>query len=278
VPPSAKRVEAVARRIAAADGTLLLVDGLRFPTERVLAELRRHLLGLTSPVAGGLASQGEPVTKPGARVFVGDRVLPAACLVVNLHGVSMQVEVVRGWTPASPVYTVTRAEGCVAHEIDGEPATEWYRRFFSVGGQLAPLPESTYPFPIIIEGPRMERQGLYRTMRLFDQPPGAVTFWGDLETGDQVRLGMGNDESLVHTAAELTAGPPADAAILYSCVGREAVLGDRAGQEAAVIRRALGDVALSGFFSFGEIGPTRRGHLAFYNQTAVVVLLREMGA
>ena len=172
-PPSARRVEAVARRIAAADGALLLVDGLRFPTEPFLGELRRTLVSVPPHVAGGLASQGEPVTQAGSRVFVGDRVLPSACLVVTLHGVEMRVEVVRGWSPASPVYTVTRAEGAIVHEIDGEPAAAWYRRFFTVDGVLAPMPAAANRFPLIVEGPLPERQGLYRGMRRFDDPPAA---------------------------------------------------------------------------------------------------------
>jgi hypothetical protein len=165
----------------------------------------------------------------------------------------------------------------VVYEIDGEPATEWYRRFFSVDGRLAPMPESSWRFPLIVEGPRPERQGLYRNLRCFDDPAGAVTFWGEVETGDQVRLGMGNGLSLVRTAAELRAGPAPEAAILYSCVGRQAVLGEMASQEVATIHQALGGVSLSGFFTFGEIGPTSRGHLAYYNQTAILVLLREEG-
>jgi hypothetical protein len=277
-PPSSRRMEAVARRIAAADGALLLVDGLRFPAERFLAELRKTLVSTPPFVAGGLASQREPVTQAGSRVFVGDRVLPSACLVLTLHGVEMQVEVVRGWSPASPVYTVTRAAAGVVHEIDGEPAADWYRRFFTVDGELAPMPAAANRFPLIIEGPRPERQGLYRSMRGFDDPPGTVTFLGDVETGDHVRLGMGNDLSLMRTATELTAAPGAEAAILYSCMGREAVLGERSGDEAAAIHAALGGIPFSGFFTCGEIGPTPRGNLAFYNLTAILVLLREIGA
>jgi hypothetical protein len=276
-PPSSRRIEAVARRIAAADGALLLVDGLRFPTERFLGELRRTLVSTPPIVAGGLASQREPVTQAGSRVFAGDRVLPSACLVLTLHGVAMQVEVVRGWSPASPVYTVTRAEAGVVHEIDGEPAADWYRRFFTVDGELAPMPAAANRFPLIVEGPRPERQGLYRSMRCFDDPPGTVTFLADVETGDHVRLGMGNDLSLMRTARELSAGRDAEAAILYSCMGREAVLGDRSGDETAAIHAALGGIPLSGFFTCGEIGPTPRGNLAFYNLTAILVLLREMG-
>src|SRR3954471_11675622 len=187
-PPPLKRVESIARRVVAADATLLLMDGLRFPAERFLADLRRSLGGLQATVAGALASQGEPVAGAGARVFAGERVLPSGCLVLTLHGIAMQVAIVHGWSPASPVYTVTRAAGSIAWEIDGEPATVWYRRFFTFGGELAPMPSTANRFPLLIEGPRPERQGLYRSLRAFDQPPGAVTFWGDLETGDRVRL------------------------------------------------------------------------------------------
>lgn len=277
-PPSPRRVEAIARRIAGSDGAMILSDGLRFPTERFLAELRRTLAAMPPLIAGGLASQREPVTRAGARVFMGERVLPSACLVVTFHGLSMQVEVVRGWSPASPIYTVTRAQGTVVYEIEGEPATEWYRRFFVVDGELAPLPASANRYPLIIQGPNPERQGLYRSMRSFGEPSGAVTYWGDVETGDHVRLGIGNGHSLVRTAAELKAGPAPDAAILYSCVGREAVLDEMADREVATIHDTLGGVPLSGFFTFGEIGPTTRGNLAYYNHTAILVLLREEGA
>jgi small ligand-binding sensory domain FIST len=86
---------------------------------------------------------------------------------------------------------------------------------------------------------------------------------------------MGNDVSLVRTAAGLPAGAAPEAAILYSCIGREAVLGGMAVDELAAIHGALGGAALSGFFTNGEIGPSERGGPAFYNQTAVLVLLEE---
>jgi hypothetical protein len=277
--PAPEVLDDLAQRLADSDGALLIVDGLRFPVERFLSDLRGRLGERTPLVAGGLASQELPVARIGARVFFQERIYDAACLAVAFHGVEMRVEVVRGWSPASPVYTVTRAEGNVVHEIDGEPAVEWYRRFFTIGGtvgnELAPMPDSAWRFPLVVEGPAPERQGLYRSMRAFDDPPGAVTYWGSVQTGDRVRLGMGNDRSLVDTASQLTAGQVPEAAILYSCIGRELVLGTMAPDEASSIHRALGGAALSGFFTFGEIGPTPHGGLAFYNQTAILVLLSE---
>lgn len=281
-PPDAARLAPCVERLAAGVPVLLLADGLRFPVEAALAVLRRELArrGVPGPppLAGGLASQAEPIAGPGARVFSDGRVHDSACLTVALPGVRARFEVVRGWDPASPVYTVTRACGKVLHEIDGHPAADWFRRFFTVDGVLAPLPETAWRFPLIVEGPAPERSGLYRSMRFFDRPPGAVTLWGEVEEGDRVRLGMGNEASLVDRAAALVGtggGEAPDAAILYSCVGREAVLGDGAAREVEAVGRAMPGVPLSGFFSFGEIGPTPGGGPAFYNHTAILVLLTE---
>ncbi len=270
-------VERLAETIRGADAVLLLVDGLHFPAQQLLAELRARGVAAGVPIAGGLASMASPGAEAsGARVFVDRQLYGAACAVSCWYGVRADVEIVRGWSPASPSYTVTRAEGNVLYEIDGEPATEWYRRFFTVSGTLAPLPDAAHQFPLILEGPDLGRQGLYRSMRQFDQPSGAVTFWGDLEVGDEIRLGMGNGASLVETAGDLASGRHGEAAVLYSCVGREIVLGHRAEAEVEAIHEALAGVPLSGFFTFGEIGPSARGPLAFYNHTAVLVLLSEV--
>jgi hypothetical protein len=271
----------LADHLAAGRPALFFADGLRCPVDGFLARLRRRLARrppAPPPMAGGLASQPQPVVGLGARAFLDGEVSEAGCVAVLLSGVEATIEVVRGWDPASPVYGVTRAEGHVLFEIDGESAAAWFRRFFTVGGVLAPLPETAHRFPLIVVGPDPARCGLYRSMRSFDDPPGAVTFWGDLAEGDRVRLGMGNEESLVARAGDLAGmrdTPPPEAAVLYSCVGREVVLGDAAEREVAAVHRALGGAPLSGFFSFGEIGPTPTGGPAFYNHTAILVLLSE---
>jgi small ligand-binding sensory domain FIST len=279
-PPGEAELDRLARTLGQAGGGLLLADGERFPAEDLLTRLTPFLPHPLPLLAGGLATRRPAATgiegrTEGARVFYMEEILPSACLALTFQGVSLRASVVRGWDPASPIYTVTRAEGNVLYEIDGEPATAWYARFFTVAGTLAPLPETAFRFPLILEGPAPERQGVYRTMRAFDDPPGTVTFWGSVRPGDRVRLGMGNDVSLVRTAASLPAGAAPEAAILYSCIGREAVLGGMAVDELAAIHGALGGAALSGFFTNGEIGPSGSATPAFYNQTAVLVLLEE---
>lgn len=278
-PFEESELDRAAASLRDADAAFLLGDGLRFPSWELLEHLRDRLAAGGTPVVGGLASQLEPIAGAGARVFHGRDILHSACLVVAFHGVEMEVEMVRGWDPASPIFTVTDARGDALFAIDDEPATSWYRRFFEVDGALAPMPRSAHRFPLIVDGPKPERRNLYRSMKRFDHPRGAVTFWGDLEVGDRVRVGMGNDASLLRTAARLPSASAPEAAVLYSCVGREVVLGELAESEVSTIHQALRGASLAGFFTFGEIGPAASGDgCVLYNQTAVLALLRERPA
>ena len=279
VLPDDQAVEKACRSLTAADAVLLLADGLRFPTRYLVTELRRHRASLPPVIGGALASSYEPVDAggTGARVFCDTFVFPSACLLLGFEGVGMDVELVHDFQPASPIYTVTAADNRVVHEIDGEPAVDWYGRFFTVDGQLAPMPQSAHSFPLIIEGPDPSRRRLCRAMRAFDAPEGAVTYWGDVREGEQVRLGLGQDLSLVRTATRMASKGHAEAALLATFAGRQALLGEGAESELADLYATLGAPALSGIFSFSELGPTADASLGVHNQTALLALLREKG-
>src|SRR5215210_6955860 len=66
--PAPEVVADLAQRLSDSDGALLIVDGLRFPAEQFLGDLRDRLGDRTPLVAGGLASQELPVAGIGARV------------------------------------------------------------------------------------------------------------------------------------------------------------------------------------------------------------------
>lgn len=276
-PPDETSVAAVCRSLSEADSVLLLADGLRFPVSPLVTELRRHRASLPGQIAGVLASRKTPADDDdaGARVFLDTHIFPSACLVVGLKGVAMDHAIVNDYAPGSPIYTVTRAEENTVHEIDGVSAVDWYSRFFMVGGHLVPMPRTANDFPLLIEGPDPSRRRLCRAMRAFDDPSGAVRYWGDVREGEHVRLGLAKELSLVKTAARMSAGGPAEAALFCAFLGRQSMLGDRAETELAELCGALRDVPLAGSFTFGEIGPGDGGALALHNQTALLALLRE---
>ena len=263
------------------DGAFLLVDGIRYPADSLLDRLRGLPPGRLPVIAGGLASKDlDPAhfyDNDGGWVFLGRKVFPCAALLIGLHGVEMRIEVVRGWEPASPVYTVTEASGNVLHRVNDMTAVDWYRDFFAADGELPAMPESSYGFPLIIDGPDPARKGIYRTMVVFDDPPGSVAYAGDVRVGDRVRLGLGNSESIIRAAGQIELDG-VDTCMLFSCAVREIVLGEAAGEAVAAAQRALRDIPFSGFFTFGEIGPSEAGRIAYYNQTGILVGLREKPA
>ncbi|MCB1736956.1 MAG: FIST C-terminal domain-containing protein [Gammaproteobacteria bacterium] len=260
------------------DSAIVLVDGVHFPVHKLLDEIRNEpeLAGIT--IVGGRASKSlDPdhiLDDDGAWVFCKGEIHPRSSLLIGFHGVEIESTIVRGWEPASPVFTVTEADGPVLCSIDGKPATEWYRDYFTVNGVLADLPFASYGFPLIIDGPDPARKRIYRTMTVFDEPKGCVSFGGDIHTGDYIRLGIGDADSLIKAAGSMEIDD-ADACLLFSCSAREVILADNAQSEVLALRQQLGDIPLTGFFTLGEIGPTDDNALAYYNQTGVLALLRE---
>jgi hypothetical protein len=72
--------------------------------------------------------------------------------------------------------------------------------------------------------------------------------------------------------------PRGDAlAILVSCVGRKIVMGRRTGREVEAVSRILGGKAsITGFYSYGEIGPfSTTNECRLHNQTMTVTYLSE---
>ncbi|MEM7482213.1 MAG: FIST N-terminal domain-containing protein [Acidobacteriota bacterium] len=259
-----------------ADASLLLFAGRCSLATETLTRLRRQLRGDTAQpvIAGGLASADfESV----ARVFLDRQIVEDQGVVLWLSGVDVSLEVFAEWQPAGPFYRVTEAHDSTLHEIDGTSATEWFRRFFEVDGQLAPMPDAALRFPLILEGEDDDRRGLFRALRSFDDASGEVTFWGDLRTGDRVRFGIPADHSLLHGGRRPApeTREPVDFAVLMSCVGRELLLADRFEEEAIEMHRALGGAPLVGLTTLGEVGPSRTGYVNLHNQTAVLMRLRE---
>ncbi len=282
--PAEEAVDEAVRELSSADTLLFLSDGLRFPIQWLLDQLRRRFASAMPAAFGTLASQPLSGCETGARVFHDRRLYTSACVLVGFEGVGLATHLARDWQPASPVYTVSAARGRELLAIDGEPAVEWYRRFFTVDGKLAPMPDTAYSFPLIIEGPDPARRGLYRSLRVFDRPNGGATFWADLRQGDQVRLAIRGPSAPGWSEEQLSAlATRAEAALLFACIGRTLVLGEEHRGESQRVKNALGSTCLAGCYTFGEIalpvhGDSSGEGVVHHNQTAVLGLLREKQA
>lgn len=215
--------------------------------------------------------------------------------------------VTQGCQPIGPVRHVSQGERNVVNQLDGEPALECLLRDLGVSGRepREALPRIRETLAGLIDrcDDALSRPGQFgadtrvRHLVGIDPARGGVALSDEVEEGmqlafcrrdteaarrDLVRICSEIREELepetlpVETALALQ-GAEADhaphparriaGAIYVSCVGRGGPHFGAPSAELAIIRRALGDVPLAGFFASGEIA---RRHL--YGYTGVLTV------
>jgi hypothetical protein len=186
-----------------------------------------------------------------------------------------------GWDSFGPDRLITRSEGNVLYELDGEPALALYKRY--LGEHAAELPASGLRFPLSLRDSDPQHR-VVRTILGIDEAAGSLIFAGDVPQGHQARLMKANVDRLIDGATgaatntyEVVGSQPPDLALLISCVGRRLVMGQRVEEEVESVRRVLGThAALCGFYSYGEIAPfTPSVRCELHNQTMTITTLSE---
>jgi hypothetical protein len=239
-------------------------------------------LGDAVPIAGGLAGDGGAFERtytlgPGG---ASDREVVA----VGLYGehVSFGRASFGGWQPFGPARRVTRCEGNVLWELDGEPALDIYKRY--LGEHAAGLPASGLLFPFLMLGGDHDELGLIRTILGVNEADGTLTLAGEIDPDGYLKLMHASTDKLVDGAETAAANVPAVAdpaapslAVLVSCVGRKLVMGDRVDEEVEAVAAEFGASAvLTGFYSYGEIGASgATSECSLHNQTMTISRIAE---
>ena len=240
------------------------------------------------PVSGGLAGDGGAFVR--TLVLGPSGVSDARAVAVGLYGGGPHLGLgsVGGWEPFGPARKVTRAVGNLLLQLDGEPALNVYKRY--LGDYARDLPASGLLFPFELLNGNHDSVGLIRTILGIDEAAGGLILAGTVEEGFYLRLMHASTDGLVDGAeqagaiaaasTESNTGKAAEGdrlALLVSCVGRKLVLGDRVEEEVQAAADRLGTgTLLTGFYSYGEIGPMRDlVDCRLHNQTMTVALLTE---
>jgi hypothetical protein len=247
-----------------------------------LIEGLRQVLPPAVTVSGGLAGDNGAFEKTYTLSDKG--VCPRGVVAVGLYGERLQLGhgSFHGWIPFGPLRQVSRSDGNLLYELDGEPALYVYKRY--LGDYASQLPASglLFPFEMVGQGGGTR---LIRTILGVDEKRGMLILAGDVEQGGYVRLMHANTDSLVsgaQAAAESAGRQDVQGdslAILVSCVGRKLVMGARVDEEVEAVVDVLGKGAhLAGFYSYGEISPVTDGlDCRLHNQTMTITRLSERG-
>ena len=273
------------------------------PSTEDLAELIQDMSRRTTTgyLFGGLASARNRT------LHIAESVLQGGLSGVAFgKGIGLVSRVTQGCQPVGPTRTVTAAERNVITELDGEPALNCLLRDMDIDEAIAPrdaLPQLRQTLVGLSDRrapDARQRGGFYtparpgafgsdtRVRNLIGLDPArrGVAIGENAEPGLQVAFCTRNTEAarrdLMRICTEirdevepesLPAPTPATrgiaGAVYVSCTGRGGPHFGAPSAELAVVRHALGDVPLTGFFAAGEIA---RHHL--YGYTGVLTVFR----
>lgn len=254
-------------------------EGLDINGEALVRGLGEQLPAGVS-VTGGLSADGELFQE--TVVLSGGLPKKNTVTAVGLYGDAIKVGCgsLGGWDSFGPEREITRSEGNVLYELDGQSALALYKRY--LGDHASGLPASGLLFPLSLRT-REASHSVVRTILSVNEADQSLTFAGNVPVGSYARLMKANFDRLIDGAVGAgrvsaeAVGAPADLALLISCVGRRMVLRQRVEEEVEGVRDIVGPAAtIAGFYSYGEISPfTPQGRCELHNQTMTVTTLSE---
>ena len=259
----------------------LITDGLHVNGSEIVKGIN-STMERKIPCTGGLAGDAANFEK----TLVGLNAAPSEnqIVAVGFYGDNLEVGYgsVGGWDNFGAERLVTKSEGNVLYELDGQSALDLYKMY--LGDKASELPGSALLFPLGLKFDE-DSDTIVRTVLAVDEEAQSMTFAGDIPEGCYVRLMKANFDKLIegaNLAAEHTnkkgGGSEEKLAVLISCVGRKLILGQRIDEEVEVVQEVLGDGAtLTGFYSYGEISPVVESAVCeLHNQTMTITTFAEI--
>ena len=246
-------------------------------------------LGTHFPVVGGAA--GDDFEFKRTYQYQNDTVYSGSVVGLGMAGAfRFGIGVKHGWIPVGAPKKVTRSEGNLLHELDGLPAIKIYDDYFGPEHTAELRTETlaklaiTYPLGMRVAG---SDELLIRDPISVDKN-GSITCAAEIPQGAEIRLMVGSREEAVKVARQAAAnavsaleGAPPKAVIIFNCIARSKLFGERSGEEILAIQDAVGkDTPLIGFYTYGEQAPLggevrdiKRCNSAFHNETVVILAL-----
>lgn len=231
-------------------------------------------------ITGGLCGDGARFEK--TLTSYNENPKQGEVVAIGFYGESLEVSYANygGWTPFGPERTITRSEGNVLYEIDGQPALDLYKTY--LGEKAKELPQAALLYPLTVQHSENE-EPLVRTILNIDEEANSMILAGDVPINSRVQLMMCTMDDIAEGASNAAeqamnnrSNPP-ELAILVSCVGRKLVLAGRTEEEIEEVMEVVGEGAkITGFYSYGEMAPfAGKNECQLHNQTMTLTLMSE---
>lgn len=260
-------------------GIFVLSDGLA-ANGSDLAKGISDAVGLHVPVVGGLAGDGERFEE--TFVALNGQTNTGQVVAIGMYGDKIRIGhgCQGGWKPFGPKRTISRSDGNILYELDGELALDLYEKY--LGEEAANLPASALLFPLLITDPDVENSDNTRTILNINRDDKSMVFAGNMPQGSKAQFMRASHDGLIVGAAVAAQAAVdheknGELALMVSCIGRRLVMKQRTEEEVDAAAEVLGkDMPRIGFYSYGEICPNRIGGAPrLHNQTMTISVISE---
>lgn len=253
---------------------LVLTDALAGYADALTDALTLETAGEYQFFGGGA---GDNATFERTTVFCGTQVLSDAAVALEiLSNKPLGIGVSHGWAPASEPFRVTEADGLRLISLNGLPAVEAFEEHAVATGQhidrAAPIPFFLQNIVGIDTG-----RGFRLRVPLSVNPDGSVDCAAEVPVGSIVRIMKSSDASAAEAAERATDAAIAaigsrqpKAALFFDCVATRLRCGDRFQAEVDAVASRIGDAAMAGCNTHGQIARAEGQFEGFHNCTAVV--------
>ena len=232
-------------------------------------------------VSGGIA--GDDVRFEKTLVGVDEDIKKGNVVTVGFYSENLEVSngSKGGWTPFGPKGKVTRSEGNILYEIDGQPVLPIYKEYLGEKAEGLPGTGLLFPFAVIDKD---TEELIVRAVQDIDEEKDSITFFGDVLEGDSIQLMRAQTDELLlgatDSAKESLLSDKSKApqlAILVSCVARRLALDQLIEEELEEVREVYGDeTTICGFYSYSELSPIKGSNIChLHNQTLTITTLSE---
>jgi methyl-accepting chemotaxis protein len=260
--------------------TVLLTDGLCGAGERLVGDL--HGLGQGSfQIVGGAA--GDEGKFQATSVGVNGRAATNAAAALHVFSSSpWGVGVNHGLRSTTAQMRVTKAQGNVVHEIDGQPAFNAYQRHAAERGVKLSAADATAYMVSNQLGIHFFKDIARSRAPLSVGEDLSLTCAAEIPRGSMVSILDGDPVSMVDAARSAAeeakqhlGGKKVAGVLLFDCVCRGMILKDGFDKEIEAVRSVFGGVPIAGFLTYGEIARYPGKLNGWHNATAVVAAIPE---
>ncbi len=258
-------------------GVFVLSDGTHVNGTDLVAGMRQ-VLGHDIAMTGGLAGDGPNFVT--TRVGLNENPIAGRLAAIGLYGDAIRLGhgSFGGWDAVGPERAITRSSGNTLYDLDDQPALDLYKRY--LGPEAANLPASALLCPLKIHPPGQPDASLVRTVVGIDERQNTMIFAGSIPQGHIAQIMLGHFDHLIGGAARAARQASIERpelAILVSCIGRKLLMGQRIGDEVEAVAEILDSgCRLTGFYSYGEIGPLEKSSFCdLHNQTMTITTMAE---